>query len=323
MLRQRMISIDRIPSSVRTRIAVLGAGAVGLAVAAMLSKVAEVHAVSRNRHAKAVTEQGMRLSGIWDKGTFSFSCSESLPEAEFDFYVLTSKSNDTRAICAQFEERLRGREVVSLQNGIGNEEIIAEFTDRVIGGRIITGFEWRGDASVCVTVEAAPIRLGRFPSGSDDAVRGLVDLFVRAGMRAEVTDEVRTDLWGKALYNCVLNPLGAIMGVPYGALTHESSWRVIDGIAREVYAVSRVEGVQMPWPSADEFLKHLRDEQLPATAAHRSSMLQDIEMGRRTEIAFLNGAIVERGKAHGVATPLNGMMTDLILFKESLSAERS
>ena len=301
----------------------LGAGAVGLAVAARLSEVAEVHAVARGRHVEAMKERGMRLTGIWGEGTFRFPCSESLPEEDFDCFVLSSKSNDTRAICEQFAERLKGREVVSLQNGIGNEEIISEYTDRVIGGRIITGFEWRGDASVCVTVEAAPIRLGRFPFGSDRAVRELVDLFIGAGMRAEATEEVRTDIWGKALYNCVLNPLGAIMGVPYGALAQENSWRIIGGIAKEIFAVAEAEGVRMPWPSPDEFIEHLRDEQLPATAAHRSSMLQDIEMGRMTEIAFLNGAIVERGNAHGVATPLNGMMTDLILFKESLYTDGS
>ena len=133
--------------------------------------------------------------------------------------IITAKSRDTEEICRQFQDRIAGKEVLSLQNGIGNEEIIARYTDRVIGGMIITGFEWRGDGRVHVSVEAGPIKLGRFPDGFDDGVAGILACFTAAGLNAEGADAIRADLWGKTLYNCALNPLGAIMGVPYGKLS--------------------------------------------------------------------------------------------------------
>jgi ketopantoate reductase len=131
------------------KILMLGAGAVGLSVAAKLSGACEVRAVARSRCAKAIEAEGFRLTGIWGEGNYRFPVGEGVPEGEsFDYAILSSKAIDTREICEQFSSLLRGTETVSLQNGIGNEEIIAEYTDKVIGGTIITGSEWRGDSAV-------------------------------------------------------------------------------------------------------------------------------------------------------------------------------
>jgi 2-dehydropantoate 2-reductase len=302
------------------KIVVLGAGAVGLTVAAKLSRVADVHAVARKRHADAVRERGFLMTGIWGEGAYRFSCSEDLPRAwqDADYFIITAKSTDTEAVCHQFADHLRGREVVSLQNGIGNEEIIGQFTDRVIGAMIITGFEWRGDASVHVSVEAAPMKLGRFPSGMDDAVGLLVDLIRKAGIRAEATDGIRTDLWSKTLYNCALNPLGALMNVPYGALTDPHAWAIVTAIVREACRVVEAEGVALPWETPEAYLEYLRTEQLPATAAHHSSMLQDLTLGRKTEIDFMNGAVAALAQKHGIDAPYNTCIADLIRFRERL-----
>ena len=302
------------------KIAVLGAGAVGLTVAAKLSRVAEVHAVARRRHADAIRERGFLLTGIWGEGTYRFSCSDDLPSAwqEADYYIITSKSTDTEAICRQFADAIKGREVVSLQNGIGNEEIIGRFTDRMIGGMIIPGFEWRGDASVHVSVEAAPMKLGRYPSGTDEAVESLAALIRKAGIKAEATDSIRADIWSKTLYNCALNPLGAVMNVPYGALTDPHAWTIVTEIVKEAYRVVDAEGVSLPWKTPEAYLEYLRTRQLPATAAHHSSMLQDLSLGRRTEIDFMNGAIVTFARKHGIDAPYNSCIAELIRFRERL-----
>ncbi|KQC03287.1 MAG: 2-dehydropantoate 2-reductase [Methanoculleus sp. SDB] len=299
------------------RIAVVGAGAVGLSVAARLSLVCDVYAVSRRRHAEAIRRSGFVMTGIWGEGTYHFPCGESLPEdSGFDYVIVTAKSQDTRAVCTQFATVCSDTEVVSLQNGIGNEEIIAEYTGRVIGGTIITGFEWKGDGQVHVSVEAGPIRLGRFPSGTDGAVSALVEIFRAAGMNAEESRDIRVDLWGKTLYNAALNPLGAIMGVPYGDLAHPAAWRIIEQVVAEAFAVAAADGVRPAWATPDEYLAFLRDVQLPATALHHSSMLQDLERGRPTEIASLNGAIVAKGRLHGIPVPVNATLADLIAFRE-------
>ncbi|MDN7025735.1 ketopantoate reductase family protein [Methanoculleus sp. FWC-SCC1] len=301
------------------RVVILGAGAVGLTVAAKLSTVCDVHAVCRRRHADAVRERGFLMTGIWGEGTCRFACSESLPDGEAaDYYIITAKSTDTETICREYADALCGREVVSLQNGIGNEEIIARYTDRVIGGMIITGFEWRGDGAVHVSVEAAPMKLGRFPGGLDGPVERLVSLIRDAGMNVEATDAIRSDLWSKTLYNCALNPLGALTGVPYGSLADPHAWRIVAGIVCEAFRVAEAEGVRLPWNAADDYLSYLRDVQLPATAAHHSSMLQDLRAGRKTEIDFLNGAVIARGTRHGIPVPYNICITEQIRFRERL-----
>ncbi len=292
----------------KMKIVVLGAGAVGLTVAAKLSRVVDIHAVARKRHADAVRERGFLMTGIWGEGTYRFSCSEDLPDEwlDADYYIITAKSTDTEAVCRQFAGAIRGREVVSLQNGIGNEEIIARFTDRVIGGMIIAGSGWRGDASVHVPVESAPMKIGRFPSGMDDAVGRLADLINRAGIQVEATDGIRSDLRAKNLYNSALNPLGAIASVPYGALTDPHARAIV----REAYRVVEAEGIALP--GEDAYIEHLRTAQLPATAAHHPSMLQVLTPGRRTGIDFLNGAMVDLGRRHGY----NACTTELIRFRE-------
>jgi 2-dehydropantoate 2-reductase len=301
------------------KVLILGAGAVGLSVAAKLSGVCDVHAVCRKKSADAIAAGGFSLTGIWGDQTFRFSASDTVPEgSRFDYIIISAKSTGTEAICRQYAPLIRDTETVSLQNGIGNEEIISRYTDRVIGGMIITGFEWRGEAAVHVSVSAGPMKLGRFPEGLDATVERLSDLIRSAGIDVGTSSTIRTELWAKTLYNCALNPLGALMGVPYGRLTEPAAWRIIERIVREAFLVVAAEGVRLPWASADEYLAYLRDVQLPTTALHHSSMLQDISRGRRTEIAFLNGAIVEKGMQHGISTTCNATIVDLIQFRESL-----
>ncbi|MGP8085278.1 MAG: ketopantoate reductase family protein [Methanoregula sp.] len=305
------------------KILVLGAGAVGLSVAAQLSRVCEVHAVSRKKNADAISANGLQLTGIWGNETFRFSVSESVPAgARYDYVFITSKSRDTENLCREFAPFIAGTETISLQNGIGNEEIISRYTDRVIGGMIITGFEWRGEDKVHVSVEAGPAKLGRFPAGLDEPVQRLLKIMAAAGIPAEGTTDVRAELWGKTLYNCALNPLGAVMGVPYGELDQPAAWRIITPIVREGFSVIHAEGIRLSWESADQYLTFLHDVQLPATARHHSSMLQDLARGRPTEIDVLNGAIVAKGAQHGIPTPVNACITDLVKFREALMEKR-
>lgn len=300
------------------RIAVLGAGAVGLSVAARLSQVADVVAVTRERCVAAIRQDGFHLSGRWGDGVYDLAVTTRPdPDEEFDYVLVTAKSVDTAAVCREFAPVLARSEAVSLQNGIGNEEIIAGVADRVIGGMIITGFEWRSDSAVHVSVEGGPMKLGRFPAGTDSAVEALVDLVRQAGIPVEGTAAIRSEIWGKTMYNCALNPLGALMNVPYGRLAEPHAWAVIESIVTEVFAVARAEGISLAWPDPASYLAFLASTQLPNTAGHHSSMLQDLARGRPTEIDFMNGAIAAIGARHGIRAPYNTCIADLVRFRES------
>lgn len=304
------------------RIAVLGAGAVGLSLAARLSTVSDVIAVARPGTVEAIRADGFRLSGLWGDAVYDLAVATALDPGEvFDYVFITAKSVDTAAVCREFAPTIEHTETASLQNGIGNEEIIAGATDRVIGGTIITGFERRGPNAVRVTVEGGPMKLGRFPSGVDPGVQALVDLIRSAGIPVEGTATIRTEIWGKTLYNCALNPIGALANVPYGRLAEPHAWAIVTAIVGEVFEVARAEGVALAWPDAPAYLDFLATRQLPSTAGHHSSMLQDLSRGRKTEIDFLNGAIAEIGARHGIGTPVNACIANLVRFRESLGGD--
>lgn len=300
------------------KILILGAGAVGLSLAAKLSAVCDVHAVCRQRHADKIQNEGFKMTGLWGESTSVFSCSEAVHDGEYDYVIISSKSTATASLCEQFRDIIKGREVVSMQNGLGNEEIIAKYTDKVIGGTIITGFEWAGDAQIHVSVETGPMNLGRFPSGLDESVLRLVALVESAGIQVKGSDNIMSSVWAKVLYNSALNPLGAIMGVPYGKLADSHAWSIIEKIVKEDFLVAQTEGVVLPWKTAEEYLVFLRDFQLPNTAEHHSSMYQDITSGRKTEIDFINGAIASRAKRLGVGAPYNTCISEQIRFMEVL-----
>ena len=300
------------------RILILGAGAVGLPLAAKLSRVADVVAVTREPYALAVSGRGLLISGAWGSETVRFPCvSELTDKKDFDYILITSKSQDTEGICRQYKDLIVDHETVSLQNGIGNEERISRYTDRVIGGVVMTGFVRSGDREVHVTANAGPMQLGRFPKGLDAEVKGLADIMTRAGITVETSNQIKGKLWSKNLINCSLNPLSAITGVTYGKLKEPDSWHIIDQIVREIYAVVQAEGITLMWGEPELYLEYLYGALIPVMAGHSSSMLQDILHGHLTEIDYLNGAVVTAGKRLGIATPYNACISDLIRFKES------
>lgn len=108
------------------------------------------------------------------------------------------------------------------------------------------------------------------------------------------------------------------MECPYGELLQEPAWHIIEGIVREAFAVSAAEGVVLPQKSADEYLEYLRTQKIPPTAAHYSSMYQDITAKRLTEVDYINGAIVRLGQKHGISTPVNETIVHLTHFAEGL-----
>ena len=108
------------------------------------------------------------------------------------------------------------------------------------------------------------------------------------------------------------------MNVPYGALTDPHAWAIVTAIVREACRVVEAEGVALPWETPEAYLEYLRTEQLPATAAHHSSMLQDLTLGRKTEIDFMNGAVAALAQKHGIDAPYNACIADLIRFRERL-----
>ncbi len=305
------------------RVLVAGAGAVGSVVGGLLARAGHrVTLLGRAPHLRAIARDGLAIDGLYGKhhvgGIACVADAGELAET-FDTVLLTVKSWDTHAMTASVAPRLaRKGVVVSLQNGLGNLETVTPVVgaDRVLGGRVIFGAVVDRPGAVRVTVHAEPTLIGAPPPGSarlGAVAATLARALTAAGVPAEPTDTITADLWSKVLYNAALNPLGALLGVPYGWLPADPDARALmDAVIAEAFATATAAGVRLRWRDAAAYADVFYERLVPATAEHRSSMLQDLERGRPTEIDAINGWVAARARALGVPAPVNTTLTHLI-----------
>jgi 2-dehydropantoate 2-reductase len=219
--------------------------------------------------------------------------------------------------------------------------------DMVYNARVITGFTRTAPNQVEVTVHADAIHVGHLDAGHLDAghldaghldaghldaghldaghldaghlgaVRPLCAAIAAGDIPCQAVPEIEKDLWAKMLFNCPLNGLGAIVGVPYGALGEsERSRQIMERIVDEIFYVMAAAGYATHWDSPQAYLATFYRDLIPSTARHFSSTLQDLRAGKRTEIDALNGAIVELGQTHGVSVPANEVVYNVVKFLE-------
>ncbi|MEA3488052.1 MAG: ketopantoate reductase family protein [Euryarchaeota archaeon] len=304
---------------------VMGAGALGTAFGGMLAAAGnDVTLIGRERHMKHIRDHGLRISGIWGSHLVKNlnAKSELNVTDKTDVVLLTTKSFDTESAIRALQPHIHAESVViSLQNGIGNEETIAKYVgaDRTMGGMVITGFVIPNPGEVNVTVTADTTKIGTLNNEITPRLRALVTEFQDAGIPSEAVDNIKAHIWAKALYSAALNPLSGIFRVEYGGLADPHSFAIIEDIIQEAFEVADAEGVKLFWTQAEEYLNHLRLTQIPQTRKHLSSMLNDIERGRKTEIDFLNGVFVALGKKHDIPTPVNETIARVIKFLECVA----
>ena len=306
-----------------------GAGAVGLSLASCLLKNGEnVDLIGREDTVSALKQNGLHRTGLFGDFTAApdsfgaFSSLKELPETEYDFILVCTKSFDTRHAADQIAAVpfLNKAPVVLCQNGWGNAEIFAETfsRDRIKSGRVITGFRRPHKHQVDITVHADAIHLGSLFGHGVSGLEPLSAAIDAGGIPCEVTPTISKDLWAKMLYNCMLNGLSTVFDVHYGLLGESAHTReLMKNIAHEVYAVMNAAGYSTHWERAENYIEIFYKFQLPPTYNHEPSMLQDVRSGKRTEIDALNGAVVALGQQHGIATPTNTVVTHMIQFMES------
>jgi len=311
---------------------VFGAGAVGLGFASALLAAggSRVRIVARPTVAAALRAHGLRRTGIFGDvhaGPERFAVAGSLaelPSGAADHVLVATKSFDSEAAARALAEasRVVGAEtlLVLCQNGWGNaERFTAHFpAERVWNARVITGFRKLAPQHVDITVHAEPVHVGSLFGERPARVAPLCAAIAKGGIPCEPSAQIAEDLWAKLLYNAALNPLGAILGVSYGALAaSEHSRSVMEALAHETFAVMQAAGWRTHWPSAQAWLDDFTTRLLPPTAAHESSTLQDLRAGRRTEIDAITGAVVELAERHGVEVPVSRSVLALVRFLEA------
>ncbi len=308
---------------------IYGAGALGSVLGGFLQKIGRpVTYAGRGAHFQALQEYGLKITGIWGDHfvppeEIDVLTSPAAAKKRYSTVLLCVKSKDTEAAAREAAPLLQEDGImVSIQNGLNNWETIACCVgeERTVGARVIFGAEIPVPGQARVTVNADDVLLGEpFRPVNMLLLQTLQDDLIRSGIPARIAgkDEIWAALWGKVLYNCSLNPLGAMLEVPYGRLGENDEARdIIRIIIREIFLVCRALRVTLPYESADDYYRYLLETLLPPTAGHRASMLQDIQAGRKTEIDALNGAISRYARELGITTPYNDLLTNLIKFKE-------
>lgn len=301
-------------------ILVFGAGAMGSVFGGFLSSKNDVTLIGRGEHIDTINEKGLRISGIWGEHRFKRlkafkSVAEIQKNASFDLVMITTKSYDTavavKAVLPFAEETTA---IMSMQNGIGNEDVIASAVgeENTMGGMAIFGARFLEPGHVEVTVYASECLVGDLAGGVTQRAKEIAFTFSIAGIPTKASDNIIRDKWMKTFYNVALNPLSAILRVPYGEVGERPETRAImKAMLREAFEVADQLKIPLEF-TWEEYFAYLLEKQLPPTSSHRSSMLQDIERGKRTEIDYLNGAIASLGKTVGIKTPVNETITGII-----------
>jgi len=313
------------------RVLVVGAGALGSVFGAFLRRAGDdVTLLGRPSHLDAIAAHGLRVDGLWGEHRvrdLRLLTDWPRDDGAYDAVLVAVKSFDTASVASRVRALLAPDGVViSLQNGVGNVEALAAATgaDRVLGGRVIFGAALLAPGHVRVTVYAEPVLLGTVRQGvaaSEQRAAAWAAHVAGAGIPCEYCADVLAALWGKVLYNAALNPLGALLGVHYGALAeHEHTRAIMDTVIDEAFAVARAEGLRLPWATAADYRAVFYARLVPSTARHRSSMLQDLERGRRTEVDAINGAVWQRARARGMVAPFNELLTRLVHAREALGS---
>jgi 2-dehydropantoate 2-reductase len=208
--------------------------------------------------------------------------------------------------------------VITLQNGVGNRELLAETlgADRVGQGVTALGATLLGPGGVRHAGQGSTV----FGAAPNPAGMGqLADLFRACGLPAELSDDLDALVWGKLLVNVGINALTALLRVPNGALADTAEAReLVAAAVAEAAAVARARGARLPY---DDPLEHVLAV-ARATGANRSSMLQDVLRGSPTEIATINGAVVREAQRLGVPTPVNQLLSALVAALDATADAR-
>jgi 2-dehydropantoate 2-reductase len=303
------------------KIAIIGPGAMGLFFAARLQEAGQLVWLLdyRPERTAQLQQYGLRLLTLeGEERHYVLNVAhQAATIGPCDLVLMKVKAHQTQAAVPQLPALLQtGGIALTLQNGIGNLEIMAA----VVGhARLLAGVTMLGVTKLDVgrirLAGHGPIFLGRPPDSqvTPRELTAIVEVFRQAGLDCRADPDIMAVLWHKLLINVGINPVTALTRLPNGQLPAvPAAWQVVTAAIQEACAVAEALGFT---PTADP-LSRVR-QVCQATAANRSSMLQDVLGRRRTEIDAINGQIVAHGQKLKVPTPVNALLTNLIKALES------
>ena len=301
------------------KVAVMGAGAVGCYYGAMLARAGhDVVLIARPQHVQAISRTGLRLqTAHFDEQVQLAASTDASAVLGADVVLFCVKSTDTESAGAMIEPFLRADALVlCLQNGVDNaDRLRARLPQHDVAAAVVyvatemagpghVKHNGRGELVIAPSTSAAV------------SSQALAQALIAAGVPTEISGNVRGALWAKLTLNCAYNAVSAITQLPYGkTVPGVGIEEVTRDLVAECLAVAAAEGVEIPGDinAAVRKIAQTMQDQYSSTA-------QDLARGKLTEIDYLNGFIVRRGEALGIATPVNRVMWALVKLLESKAA---
>lgn len=304
------------------KICILGAGALGCAIGAGLAEGgADVTLVNRNAaHVDAINTDGLILRDHDGERRVRIKAATSAGQVgPVDLIILLVKSFHTREAMEQAGPLLTPQTLVlSLQNGLGHEDILAEYVgrERVLAGKTYVGGTLLGPGRIIYGVRGKETVIGELDGRVTDRVRAVAREFERAGMLVEVSENIMGTIWDKLLINVATGAVTAISRMPYGELYACGPLEAV-GVAavREAMEIASASGVRL---SISDPFEAWRKAGAGLPADFRTSMLQSLDKGSVTEIGFVNGAVVDRGAQLGISTPVNSTLVACVQGIETM-----
>lgn len=289
------------------RIFILGAGAIGNCYGVFLSRKNDVTLIGTRAYVDAVKSHGLMIKGDVE-GMFQVKTETRISEVPPNsLIILTTKAQDAVEAATELKPLLRSDTVfLVLQNGLKIRELIQRAVGdkcEVVRGLVLMAAEF---------LEPGKITFWNGPTIIEHTKTGekIQALFDKSGLKTRVTAEIDKEEWSKLVVNSVINPLTAILKVRNNEIGITSLKGIRHGIIEECSLVAEAEGIHFEHGLETEVDRKIRGY------TNYSSMYQDVAKGKRTEIGFLNGKILELGKKHGIRTPINETLVGLIRFME-------
>jgi 2-dehydropantoate 2-reductase len=300
------------------RICVIGAGAIGSLYAAHLAQVTEVSVLTRRAdHARALNELGLRVSGRHELTSRVTAAAAVRDLPHFDLGIIATKATGLESAAAALEGSFPGATVMTVQNGLGAEEVVRRHGDWPLVSAVtfMSGTK-HSDTHVEYILDTATW-LGPYGGTPFERVQELASLLIESGLQAEALPDLRPAQWSKLIFNATVNGVSALTGLPHDAhfaaeQHHSDLGHLVHELVDEGKRVAEAAGVELhddPWEM--NVLATQRG------SAHYPSMLEDVEARRPTEIELINGALVREAERLAVPAPLHRAVYRLVRAREA------
>jgi 2-dehydropantoate 2-reductase len=297
---------------------VVGAGVIGSLYAAHLAQVAQSTVLTRRpEHAEALASDGLRISGRHDLEARIVASPDPSELPEPELVIVATKTTGLEPAAAVMEGHWPSATVMTVQNGLGAEEIVRRHGDwQIVSGVTFMSGTKHSDAHVEYILDTETW-LGPWEATPYPRVQEIASLLVSAGLKAEALPDLRPAQWSKLIFNATVNAVAALTGLPHDwhfAAEREVGdlgWLVHDLVdeGKRVAAAAGIELHDDPWEM--NVLATQRG------SAHSPSMLEDVEQHRPTEIELITGALVRKAQEHRVDVPLHTALYRLVKAKEA------